>query len=245
MNCKMKHTIYPWLMLGLGVAAALLRRGLLLAADGRGLVPSGHPVYPVLLGLTLLAAFLAWLPARGKGNLAYNGGKAAAPGQLCFALGIALTVLSPTASSYLTLLWKVLGLCAGASLLAAALGLWMGKRNGFLSYGPSCLFLILHMILRYRPWSGNPQWIEYLFELLGVVCLLLFAYQRAAATLGEGNRRILLLSGLLGIYCCVAAVPGGYGPILSLGGGLWLLFECICLLKNGGRKTAEGEDGTV
>ena len=30
MNCKMKNTIYPWLMLGLGVAAALLRRGLLL-----------------------------------------------------------------------------------------------------------------------------------------------------------------------------------------------------------------------
>lgn len=246
MNYKMKNTIYPWLMLGLGVAAALLRRGLLLTADGRGLVPSGSPAYPVLLGLTLLGALLAWLPSRGKGKpSASNVGKTAAPGQLCFALSIALTVLSPTASSYMTLLWKALGLCAGASLLAAALGLWLGRKNGFLNYAPVCLFLILHMILRYRPWSGNPQWIEYLFELMGVVCLLLFAYQKTAASLGEGNRRVLLLFGLLGIFCCVAAVPGGYGPTLSLGGGLWLLCECLSLLKNGEEEAAAGEDGTV
>lgn len=240
---KRKMTI-TWLIPVLGLAAAGLRSLLLLSVDERGLVPSGHPIGMALLGLTVLAFALAVVPALGKqeGDILCGGGKYAALGTALMVLGLGATVLTAETDGTLMLVWKVLGLCSLPALCWAAWCRWQGKKPDFLAYAPVCVFLILHMISRYRPWSGNPQWAEYGHELLGMAGLLLFAYQMGAAALGMENRRVLVMAGLVGSFCCLAAMPFGYGYLLCLGGAFWMMTECGCLQAAPGETNEERKD---
>ncbi len=238
---KQKMTI-TWLIPVLGLAAAGLRSLLLLNVDERGLVPSGHPVGMVLLGLTALAFALALIPALGKKEIPSGGGKIAALGTMLMVLGLGATVLTAEIEGTLTLVWKALGLCSLPALCWTAWCRWQGKKPDFLAYAPVCVFMILHMISRYRPWSGNPQWAEYGYELFGMAGLLLFAYQMGAAALGMENRRVLVIAGLVGSFCCLAAMPFGYGCLLCLGGAFWMMTECGCLQPAPGGTIDERKD---
>ena len=79
----------------------------------------------------------------------------------------------------------------------------------------------MHMVSRYQPWSGVPQAQNWVFSLLGVIGLTLCGYHRSAFSAGSGHRRAYLITHLLTLFCCCAALPHTDYFWLYLGGVLW------------------------
>ena len=112
---------------------------------------------------------------------------------------------------------------AAACLLTAAVFRFLGKPVPFGCYAGAAVFFFVHVVTRYRAWSGNPQMVDYLHALGAGLCLSLFSYYETALTVGLGGRRQRLALGTLGIFCCVAAAARGEYPVLHLCGAGWLL----------------------
>lgn len=216
-------------MLALGLAAAIAR-GLtyLLAVDEKGLLVRFHPC-AVVLGILCVAALIPSLmqftakKTSGKWEDTFASGKASALGSVALAAGIALTVVSGNelARSNLVVLWNVSGVLACLGLIWAAWSRWKGHKPFLPIYAVVCLFLALHMVSRYQPWSGDPQVMDWVFSLLGAVGLTLCAYHLAAFCADCGHRRTFLTLGLLTVFCCCAALPNTDCPGLYLGGLVW------------------------
>lgn len=218
----------PLLVLVLGGAAAAVRGLLYLTAvDDKGLLTRGHGLQ-WLLWILCAAAVAAVLPvARLKGSNRYTDnfapGNAAAAGCFAMAAGIVLTLLSGNAMTrtLLVQLWYISGVLSAAGLVWAGLSRWKGAQPFVLTFAVLCLFLALHMVSRYQPWSGNPQAQDWIFSLLGAVGLTLCAYGHSAFCADKGKRRSFLATGLLTVFACCAALPHTEYFWLYLGGGIW------------------------
>lgn len=220
---KRNSTLFTLLVPALG-AASFAARWLLFrtAVDERGLLIPWHPLTVLILVLTVLAALLSLKAVSGEvPDIAPS--RASALGCAVLALSLAAAALSASPANVLDLVWKVLGLGAAAALCFAAWNDTQGKQPSFLCSAILCLFFISHLILRYRPWSSNPQWMEYLHELFSTGCLLLHAYYQAANGADMKNAKMLRLTALFGGFCCLTAAAWGNLPLLYLAGGLWML----------------------
>ena len=217
-------------MLALGVAAAIARGfAYMLAVDEKGLLVRFHPC-SVILGILCAAALILALAqlkgkkSSGKWEDTFSSGKASALGSVVMAAGIALTVLSGNDASRgnLAVLWNVSGVLSALGLVWAAWSRWKGRKPFLPIFAVVCLFLALHMVSRYQPWSGDPQMMDWAFSLLGAVGLTLCAYHLAAFCADSGHRRTFLALGLLTVFCCCAALPHTECPGLYLGGLVWV-----------------------
>lgn len=121
-------------------------------------------------------------------------------------------------------LW--LGWASVPCLLAATFGLHMGKRPSFLLHAVVCLFFGLNLVDYYRLWSGEPQLMDYVFQLFGCVGLLLTAYQRTAFDVGAGNGRALRITELLAAFACLAGATDSGQALFYVAGGMWCLLGC-------------------
>lgn len=221
----------------LGVAGYFCRRELYARGmDGRGLLIRSHPLALVLGGLMLAALVLGVISVRGqKGSGTYaENFTASLPATLgCFALawGTAMAVLLPTeAARAMSAAWTYLALGAAVSLLVAGVCRAFGKKPPFLCLLVTCLFLLTHLVAHYRGWSSDPQILDNLFDLLGAVGLMLFAYHYAAFAAGNGNRRGQRLTGLLSVTVCLVALSGSEYPWLYLGGAIFAATN-LCLAE--------------
>lgn len=215
---------------------ALLLRWLvnLLATDGRGLIVSRHPLVIALWIVTALTAALILLQVRGlDGSRRYAPNF---PASRSAALGcgfMALCTMVTTALSWeittLGLLRYILGQAAGCCLIFLTYARYRGIKPSFLFHAVVCVFFAVHMVSRYRPLSGEPQLLNFVFEIFACVGLTLFAYQQAAFEVGLGKRRMQLTLGLLTAYCCLAAIPAAPQPQLYAGGAVWTL-NTLCTL---------------
>lgn len=231
MNENLSRKLYPLLGLALGLLGAGCRFLLYaLGMDEKGLLISGHPAAVLLWVVTAAAVAAAVLAAATfrEDNKAPDENRRAIPealGTAVMALGAFSTLLMPEAGGIATLLrlHRIFAVLAAACLLTAAVFRLMGKPVPFGCYAGAAVFFFLHVVTRYRAWSGNPQMADYLHALGAGLCLSLFSYYETALTVGLGGRRQRLALGTLGIFCCVAAAARGEYPVMHLCGAAWML----------------------
>lgn len=219
----------------LGVLGLVLRQLILaLATDSRGLLISGHPLVIALLVLAAATAALVALTVPGLGGgrkyaANFPPSASAALGCGILALGLMVTAALSLERSSLGYLRYGLGLASGSCLIFLAYARYRGINTNFLMHIVVCAFFAVHMVSRYRPWSGDPALLDYVFEVFAAVGLMLFAYHQAAFQLGRGKRRTQLFTGLLTGFCCLVCLPGCGAPLLYFGGAAWTLSN-LCIL---------------
>lgn len=231
MNENLTRKLYPLLGLALGLVGAGCRFLLYaLGMDEKGLLVPGHPAAVLLWVVTaaaVLAAVLAAMTFR-EDNKAPDETCRSIPealGTAVMALGVLSTLLLPENNGIATLLrlHRILSVLAFFCLLAAAVFRLMGKPVPFGCYAGAAVFFFVHVVTRYRAWSGNPQMADYLHALGAGLCLSLVSYYETALVVGLGGRRQRFALGILGIFCCVAAAARGEYPALHLCGAVWIL----------------------
>ena len=231
MNENLSRKLYPLLGLALGLVGAGCRFLLYaLGMDEKGLLTPGHPASIALWVVTaaaVLAAVLAAMTFR-EDNKAPDETCRSIPealGTAVMALGVLSTLLLPENNGIATLLrlHRILSVLAFFCLLAAAVFRLMGKPVPFGCYAGAAVFFFVHVVTRYRAWSGNPQMADYLHALGAGLCLSLVSYYETALVVGLGGRRQRFALGILGIFCCVAAAARGEYPALHLCGAVWIL----------------------
>ena len=231
MNENLSRKLYPLLGLALGLVGAGCRFLLYaLGMDEKGLLVPGHPAAVLLWVVTaaaVLAAVLAAMTFR-EDNKAPDETCRSIPealGTAVMALGAFSTLLLPENNGIATLLrlHRILSVLAFFCLLAAAVFRLMGKPVPFGCYAGAAVFFFVHVVTRYRAWSGNPQMADYLHALGAGLCLSLVSYYETALVVGLGGRRQRFALGILGIFCCVAAAARGEYPLMHLCGAVWIL----------------------
>ena len=205
----MKNGKYtPLLALALGLVCAGLRFALFQNhTDALGLLETGTLPETGIFLLTALGLVIFALAARRGWKT--EGTKIAALGQLLGGLGIFLAALTnagqmtgPVAS-----LWKIMGLAAGACLMAQGVCAAKKRKTSFLLPLAPCVFFLLHLIDNYRGWSSQPQLERYLFDLLASLSLAFFSYCDVAQAVSLGQPKTRRFSGLCAVYFCLAAIP--------------------------------------
>lgn len=224
-----KQTVLVGAVLLLSIGAGFLRRMLYAAAlDEKGLLVRNHPIAIALWVLVAAGSLLILWATRhcgGKSSYEDNFGPStlAVLGHsfmACAVLMMSLQVTFPLPGP-LGLIWKVLGFASAAGLVWAGLYRKLGKLPFFGIYAALCLFLLLYLVSCYQLWSSNPQLQDYVFELLALVSLVLYCYQLTAFAAGSGNRKALLIFGLLSVLLCGPANFGAQVPALYAGGLLF------------------------
>lgn len=230
--------ILPVSVLLLGIAGCALRAGLYAyGVDHRGLLVRLHPTE---LGLWLTAAVTVALvllavrrmdgPNAFDRNFRYS--LWASMGHILLASGILLTVLThaPSLPGLVGKLWKLLGVASAPLLFYGAFSRVLGKKPNFLCYVVTCVFFAFHLVCHYRVWCSDPQLQNYLFDFIGTIGLMVFAYYQAAFCVGSGSRRHQLTAGLLTGYLCIVNLPTTQYLYLYLGGAVWALTG-LCALE--------------
>lgn len=231
MKSILKPKSLPWAVALLGIVGCALRGSLYARfIDPRNLLPRMHPVTLVLLALTVLTAVLVVLTVRRcTGSEGYRdnfqSSLPAALGHILLGAGILLTVLLPQnmLPGLMGKMWKVAGVASALLLCYAGFARVLGKKPFFLSYVVTSVFFALHLVYHYRTWCSDPQLQNYFFAFTAGLGLMVFAYYQAAVCVGFGNRRMLLGTGLMTVYLCLAAIPNAENLYLYLGGALWTL----------------------
>ena len=247
----MKHLLkakdLPAVIGALGVLGMLLRFLInMTAMDAGGLVIPGHPLAVALCLVTAAAVVLTvtrvWsLDGGRKYAPNFPASRAAAVGCGLMALCTMVTVAFSWERSGLGLWRYALGVAAGSGLIFLAFARFRGSKPSFLFHTVVCAFFAIHMVSRYRPWSGDPQLLDYIFEVFACIGLMLFAYYQASFEVGLGKRRVQLGLGLLTAYCCLTALPGSLFPLLYGGGAVWTLTNLCNLTPPPRRKKVAPE----
>lgn len=237
MNIPVKHKHLPWLILAAGILGALLRLWLYAAGtDDRGLLTGGHIAHWLLWLLTAGVAavlILGVMDLKQAGKYSFNfpasltgavGAAAAAAGLLVFSL---MELFSPGDS--LTRLDAFLGLLCAAALAFLGFCRRKGLHPSVLFHGMICLYMMLHLVGRYRLWSSEPQIQDYFFPLMSTVCIMLSSFYGAAFAANAGSRRPHTLFHLAGVYFCLVSLPRCDAPLFYLAMGVWL-FTDLCSL---------------
>lgn len=231
MKFDLKYNQLPLFTLLCGGMGALLRFWLYgTGLDEEGLLTAGHPAGILVLILTamtigLLLWFLRHFSAQGKYPRQFPASVLGSVGAFVGAAGFLITAMMELVrrENALFLPIGLLGIAAAAALAFTGLCRIKALRPNFLFHTVVCLFFVLRLISRYQSWSADPQIHDYCFHLLSTVCAMLFAYHRAALDLKSGNRRPLVILGLLGTYfCCLSVVATG-DALFYASMGAWMV----------------------
>ncbi len=243
----MKKLLNPfWLpaaVLLLGEVGLVLRVWLLAAGtEYGGMLPESHPAEPLLWMLT--AAALALLLVGTSRLLEGSKFQFNFPASLTRALGCGAGCISIAVTSALELslyqdtlniLACSLGFAAAAAVGYIAWCRYKGMQPVMLFHAIAALYLMLRLVSQYRHWSSDPQLMDYCFQLLATVCLMLACYQRAAFDAGCGDRRAYTLFHLAAVFFCCLSLVSRESIAFYLGTGIWMLCD-LCNLAPMPRK---------
>lgn len=244
----MKHQSHNQLLPAIsgimGLFALVLRLCLsLLGRDDKGLLIPFHPFALMLWLLTAAAVILITVQVRpldGSRRYAANfpPSLSAAAGCFIMAAGILLSIVRGTRTGMrLELLRDLAGILSIPAMIWVGICRWRGRHPAFTFHCLVCLYLTLHTINCYQNWSSQARLINFLFPMMACILLTLFAYYQTAFDVGMGQRRMLLGTGLLGAFFCIASLSGGRNILLHAAGGIWMLTN-LCRLTPPRQKAA-------
>lgn len=222
----------PFATLIAGSVGLLLRIWLLTTENEKGFVNRGH--FSAIMLYLLTAAFIAVLiiatrPLQQANKYHFNfpASVAGAIGALAAAVAAGLTsIIELTASGdLLNTLAALLGILATVALVFVAHCRWKGLHPSTLFHVAVCAWLMLRLICMYRQWSSDPQLLDYCFQLLAIVCMMLASYHRATFDANFGRRDHYALFSLASVYFCFLSLAGPDSVVFFLGTGIWLITD--------------------
>lgn len=205
--------------------------------DQRALLDPLHPgaILTWLLTVVMLAAaILLTQPLTGK--LRYDrifpDSLIGAAGTAASAVGIAITAWAELNSK----VDRIITLSGWAGLLSALCLMYLAWcrytkiRPQFWARCVVLVYLMLHLLCRYRIWSSEPELLRFFFELAASVCFLLGTYQRLAIEIGAAQRRGYLRFTMPGVFFAMAALPGSSDRVFLVGMAAWAITD-LCSLR--------------
>ena len=242
-----KSQLLPLLTLLCGMGGFALRLWLGSTTDGKGFVLRGHVSLMLLAVLTAgLLAVLYVTSRKLKGDNEYHRNF---PASVLGSLGTVLAALALGISSFTELsrltdrigmICTLAGLLSAAALLYLADCRWRGRHPNCLCHVVLCGHMMLRLVCLYRGWSTDPELMDYAFELMALVCIMIAAFERAAFDAGSGNRCRHGFFSLAGAYFCCVSLAGQQWPGLYAAMGLWLLTN-LCSLEPEQKETVPDE----
>lgn len=247
MKKLLKPKYLPYCALILGVFGFLSMYWLhATGVDQRSLLDPFHPgaILTWLLTAVMLAtAILLTQPLTGK--LRYDrifpGSLTGALGTAASAVGIAITAwaeLNSKIDRIITLSGWV-GLLSALCLLYLAWCRYAKIRPQFWARSVVLVYLMLHLLCRYRTWSSEPELLRFFFDLAATICFLLGTYHRLAIEVGTAQRKGYLCFTMLGVFFAMAALPGSSDRAFLVGMAAWAMAD-LCSLRV--RKPRKQED---
>lgn len=238
MKTKWNITALPVLVLGCGgVSGALWGLMQALCTDEKGLLkPWNLPgILILLISLAVVVGILVVTrPLGGSNRYGDNFGPSRIGGISAFAAALGVLSMVPQGLAgprdFLSNLWLVLSILSIPALVFTGLSRLKGKRPNFLFHAILCLFFGIHMSNQYRTWSGQPQLLDYTYQLCASVCLALTAYFLVAFEVGMGRRLKHLLVGLLAAYFCMVSICVEGCGLFYLTCGIWAAAN-LCSLQ--------------
>ena len=225
-------------VLGCGaVAFGLYRLLYATGVDGRDLLKSGHFTWVTLCILSVVMGAVIFASAsqlRG-GDVRF---RKSLPAAVCCGLALisaVFTGLSDLWGGYLV--YAIPAFLAACGFAAVTLCRLQGRKPNFGMHSLICIHFTLQLLKLYQANSFQPQFQDYLFQILACVALAVTGYQLAAADLGRGSRRWLWTTGLAAVYLCVLSL-GSSATGLFLTGGAWALTSLIIPVRK--RERVEG-----
>lgn len=222
----------PWLMLASGGLGLALHLWLLSTADSDGFLAVWH-ISEILLWLlsASVIAVLFLLTHRlleaPKYTFNFPSSAPCGFGSWLGALGIGGTSLIEllNGGDVLGIVTALLGLAAAAALIILGLLRIKGFRPAIMLHGGICVYLMIRIICLYRHWSSDPQLIDYCFQILALISMMIAVYYRATFDADFGKRRPYAFFNLLAVYFCCLALPGWENTAFFLGCGAWMFTD--------------------
>lgn len=259
-----KESILPVLAVVSGAAGFVLRRWELTTAFelDTGLPLAGAPVTYALAGVSLLVAVvLAFLCQRGKRELPEGYDQAfAAQGDIIYVTAMTAAAFLMGASGLLGLLTavrrvdaqmvtalKMAGVIHTAQYVMCLLGAWgiirvgrnnyRGEKNG--KYSAALLLpaytCCVWLISAYQTRSGDPVILDYAYEILAVVAILLGVYFMTGFAFERAKTFRTCFFSLMGIYFTGVTLADGHDLttlLLYAAFAIYLLASTCVLLRN-------------
>jgi len=214
MNMKnpVSPKIFPLLSATTGVLGLIFRFWLYsVGIDDKGLLIQSHPAH-ILIWLTVAVTF--GLSAAGVQNLptsattVFPASRLSAVGAMVAAacLLIADFIELVTIRDTVNTISFFLGLLACAGLVLTGLRRLTGQPGIRWAGLALTLYFMVHMIVQYRLWSGEPQLQNYFFPLMASVFLMLCCYYRTALEQTGKGLRLYVFFNQCALLCCLMAL---------------------------------------
>ena len=242
MTLRAVYKHLPRYVLAAGALGLLLRLWLLSSTDEHGFL-NANPVATVLLvvlavGVPAVLFYLTrGLTEAKKYSFNFPPSPIAAigTGLAALSIGIHSIVSLPGSLGTIDILSGILGILSAAALGLAGWSRFQGRRPNFLLHGVVDIYLMLRLICQYRHWSADPQMLDYCFQILATVGLLMAVYHRSAFDAGEGKRSSYAFFCLTTAFSCCLSLVGWEDILYYLGIGAWMITDLCNLTPLKGR----------
>lgn len=219
----------PKLTLVAGGLGFLLRLWLINAENSRGFLPRWH-ISAILLYLLTLSVMVGlilatrYLQQGNKYSFNFPANTTGAIGTLCCCFAFAVTGIVDLihhTDGFSTCI-GLLAIIAALALSQVATARWKGEHPSALWHIIVCVYLIFRVFFMYRSWRTNPQLLDFCFQLLALICMLLSVYHRATFDEDMGNRGRYTFFSCMALYFCCLCVTGDENIPFFLGSGIWM-----------------------
>lgn len=224
---KLKPNYLPYIALGAGIPALLLRIWLFATGiDAKGLVLVSHPANAltyILIAVGLGALIWTAYPFKEKvrGSKLFRPSIPACVGSAAAAAGILYTAVREMLQGPggIAVITCIVGIPAALCLVFSGF-LRLKRRCQYLLHAVLTVYLMLHILSQYRIWSIEPQLQNYFPQLLASVLLMITAYYRTTLDAGSGTLRNFLFFNYGAMLLCCLSIKGET-PVFYLSMALW------------------------